>query len=424
MLCGVGSIFCAYPATVTSASKSPSRIELTLDRPADGGAAVGRDASGRVVFCQGGLAGETVVVEVHTAKKSFARGSVVEVLDPSPQRRPAQCPTHSAGCGGCDLAHVEPGEQLRIKRHVVRDSLIRIARIEEGQVEAALLAGDSAVHTPIPSRYRTTVRMAIDGDRVGYRKRSSHDVVHPESCLVVHQDLEALIGSVRFGQAAGSEATIRVSAHSNEAVIVVDGDPLAVEVGASGVRVTGHRAAPAVKMTESAGNRLWQVSAASFFQAGPEVASALVDAVAFAAGDLTYRRLVDAFSGVGLFAGTVGAEARSVVAVEQSTSSTSDARINLADQDAVVITSGVEEWKATPADTIIADPARSGLGADAVASLMGCGADRFVLVSCDTGSLGRDVQLLEAEGYALESVQIVDAFHDTSHAETVVSMYR
>ena len=55
---------------------------------------------------------------------------------------------------------------------------------------------------------------------------------------------------------------------------------------------------------------------------------------------------------------------------------------------------------------------------------MGCNADRFVLVSCDTGSLGRDVQLLVAEGYRLESVQIVDAFHDTSHAETVVALAR
>lgn len=409
---------------MTSSSKSTTSIELTLDRPADGGAAVGRDADGRVVFCDGGLAGETVRVDVHTAKKSFARGAVVEVLRPSASRQPATCPTHAAGCGGCDLAHAVPDEQLAIKRHVVRDALVRIARLDEADVDAALVAGDDVQHTTIPSRYRTTVRMAIDGDRAGYRKRASHDVVRPDACLVAHEDLEALIGSVRFGSAAGEEATIRVSAHSGEAVIVVDGDPLAVDVGDSNVRVTGHAAAPAARMTEHAGGRIWQVSAASFFQAGPEVASALVDAVTFAAGDLTDRKLVDAFCGVGLFAGTVGAAARSVVAVEQSLSSTSDARTNLADQDALVVTNSIEGWSATPAETVIADPARSGLGREGVASLMGCGADRFVLVSCDTGSLGRDVQLLVAEGYALESVQVVDAFHDTSHAETVVALVR
>lgn len=404
-------------------------IELTLDRPADSGAAVGRDDDGRVVFCDGGLAGETVRVELHTKKKSFARGDVVDVFDPAPGRVEPACPTHSAGCGGCDLAHATAATQLAIKKHVVNDALVRIGRLDPALVDEAFAAGEAATHTAIPGRYRTTARLKIDGYRAGYRRRSSHDTVIPESCLVVHPILEDLLTSVRFSAGAGDEAVLRVSDHTNDAFIMVNGDPAAVD--ASGVEPNGALSIISKDkgakhhLIERAGGRDWHVSASSFFQAGPQVASALIDAVRFAAGDVSGQDLVDAYAGIGLFAGSVGASARSVVAVEQSTSSTADARVNLGElEDAVVICEAVDEWAASPAQIVIADPARSGLGREGVEALMGCDADRFVLVSCDTGSLGRDVQLLAGEGYRLKSVQVIDAFHDTSHTEVVAALHR
>ncbi len=418
-----------YPATMTKPSKQSEPIELALERPANGGSAVGHGDDGRVVFCDGGLAGETVRVQLTTQKKSFARGHVIEVLDPAPGRREPACPTHHSGCGGCDLAHATAETQRQIKEHVVRDAMVRIGRMDADVVDAALAVGSAVRHTEIPDRYRTTVRLKIDGLRAGYRRRSSHDTIVPDTCLVVHPQLENLITNVRFTSGAGNEAVIRISDLTKDAFVMVNGDPAAVDasmvepVGALSIIAKDNGAK--THMTEHAGGRDWQVSASSFFQAGPQVASALVDAVTFAAGDLTDRDLVDAYAGIGLFAGTVGATARSVVAVEQSMSSTADARVNLEHlDDAAVVTEAVDDWLAFPANTVIADPARAGLGRGGVDALMGCSADRFVLVSCDTGSLGRDVQLLAAEGYAIESVQVIDAFHDTSHAEVVVALQR
>ena len=76
------------------------------------------------------------------------------------------------------------------------------------------------------------------------------------------------------------------------------------------------------------------------------------------------------------------------------------------------------------AGVVIADPSRRGLGAAGVDVLAGTGASTFVLVSCDTGSMGRDVALLRSHGFRVESVTIVDAFPDTSHVETVVGLSR
>lgn len=85
-----------YPAEVAI------EIEVRVDRPANGGAGVGRDDSGRAVFCEGALPGEYVRVELTQEKKRFARGVVTEVLEPAAGRIEASCPTSLAGCGGCD----------------------------------------------------------------------------------------------------------------------------------------------------------------------------------------------------------------------------------------------------------------------------------------------------------------------------------
>ena len=383
---------------------------------------MGRDDSGRVVFAAGGLAGEEVVVELTAEKKSFARGRVIDVVRASPDRTTPACPTHAAGCGGCDLAHANAPAQTRIKRHVVRDALTRIGRLEPDVVDAALALGDEVEHTPIPARYRTTVRLAVHEGRVGYRKRASHAILHPEQCTVVHPHLEQLMRAVRVSPDGGSELIVRVSAHSGQAVIATDGEPAGVSTGSVDAEVVRRSDVASGRLTEFAGGRTFQVSAQSFFQAGPDVATALVDAVAAAAGPLAGLRVVDAYAGVGLFAGSLGHACDSIVAIEQSASATEDARVNLADLDCKIIEGSVDRWHASPADLVIADPSRAGLRAAGVDALVATGAGIFVLVACDSGSLGRDVGLLSGAGYRLESVQLVDAFHDTSHVETVVRL--
>lgn len=398
-------------------------IELTLDRPANSGASVGRDGDGRAVFCDGGLPGEVVRVALETQKKTFARGRVLEVLSPSPDRVEPACPTHAAGCGGCDLAHASGSLQQDIKQRVVADALVRIGRCDGDAVQRLLQ--DTAGDSPDPVLgYRTTVRAAIDKGRAGYRKRSSHSVVSAVACGVAHPLVEEMLTEGRFGPGSGDEAVLRVSASTGQRLAVIDGDPFAVELPDDVVVVSRQELAEGseASIVEHAAGRDWQVSAESFFQAGPTVATALVDAVAAAAGVVDGLRVVDAYAGIGLFGGTVASTASELWSVERSGSSTADAKVNLAGSPATIVECPVEDWSGADADLVIADPARSGLGAAGVDSLWSCQAPKFVLVSCDTGSLGRDVGLLQQRGYALDSIRTVNAFHDTSHVETVVGL--
>lgn len=392
-------------------------VELRTTAMAVGGEAVARDDGGRVVFVAGALPGERVRVELVDERKTFARGTVVEVLEAAPTRVAPPCPHVADGCGGCDWQHVAEPAQPELRRDLVVEVLTRTGGIAEPVVRPGPVLPAAGL--------RTTVRGVADPDgHFAFRRRRSHDPVAIESCLVAHPLVDEIIRTGRF--APGSAVTIRVGGRTGERMVVVGSTPAAVSVP-SDVVVVGDRQLEAGHRSwihEEVAGRTWRVSARSFFQASPEGAEALVAAVGQVIDEHApdAARLVDLCCGVGLFAGTVGA-GRTVVGVERSAAAVSDARHNLADLDVRLVKVALARWRPSPADVVVADPARSGLGAEGVAAVVGTGAGLCVLVSCDPAALGRDAALLAAAGYHHVGSTVVDLFGHASHIE-VVSGFR
>jgi 23S rRNA (uracil1939-C5)-methyltransferase len=393
-------------------------VELRTTGVAKGGDGVAREATGRVVFVEGALAHEVVTAELVEEKKAFARARLVDVLEPSQDRVVPPCPVRRAGCGGCDFQHATPPAQRAAKVTIVRDALERIGRVAD--VPAIEL-----VALPVEG-YRTTVRGVVLDGRFALRRRHSHDAIALGSCLVLHPLLDELVRDARFG--AATEVTLRGGARTGERLALVSPDAHDVSVPGD-VCIVG-----ADEPLERDGSwfhevidgRTLRVSARSFFQARPDGAEALVAAVRAAAGPLdSSTDVVDAYAGVGLFSATVAAPAGArVVVVERSASSVADAMVNLADADATIVHTSVERWRATPADVVVADPSRAGLGKVAAGRLAATGAARFVLVSCDPASAARDAGLLATHGYRLTAATLVDVFGHTSHIELVTAYSR
>ena len=73
-------------------------------------------------------------------------------------------------------------------------------------------------------------------------------------------------------------------------------------------------------------------------------------------------------------------------------------------------------------DFIVLDPPRAGLDAKTCSLLAAIHAPRMAYVSCDPITLARDLKLLTAERFQIESVHLVDLFPQTYHCESVVKL--
>jgi 23S rRNA (uracil1939-C5)-methyltransferase len=295
-----------------------------------------------------------------------------------------------------------------MKSAVVLEALTRTGKLIEPVVEL----GSSVP----PWAYRTTLRLAAGSHRLGLRARHSHDVIELGGCPVSHPLLQDLLAAIRVR--GDGEVSLRVGAATDQrSAWVVEGNvelldvPTDVGVGAD-----------AAVHEVVAGNTL-RVSAASFFQSGPDAAELLVAAVRDACGDMVDgAAIIDAYGGVGLFASAL--DGRRVTMVEESDSACADAAINLAGRRAEIVCSSIERWRPRRADLVVADPSRTGLGRQAVTVLAATEAQRIVLVSCDPVALARDAGLLRESGYDHIRSTVYDLFPQTHHVEVVTTFDR
>jgi 23S rRNA (uracil1939-C5)-methyltransferase len=347
-------------------------MQLTPDRLVAGGDAMARDTDGRVVFVEGALPGELVEVEIELAKKDFARGRLVEILERSPLRDSPSCAHRRNGCGGCDWMHLQPDAQLDAKVEIVRESLRRIARLDPVVVDGLVHSGGAVS----PFGYRTTIRV-VGGPNgsVGYRAAGSNDVVEVTSCP--DRRLEAVPTPRGDRGRRGRRADpAHLRRHRRRDGHLGQEVPQEHPGRAPEVHI-GERA----WLTERVAGHDLRVSAGSFFQSGVQAAELLVASVKAAAPELAgARHAVDAYGGVGLFAVTAMESAQHVTVIESSKSGCLDAEHNLNGRASRVVRADVSGWTpptgdgSTPSvDVIVADPARPGLAKPGVAALSAAG---------------------------------------------------
>lgn len=413
-----------------------SSVRLRTHAIAVGGDAIGRTEEGKVVFVDGGLPEELLLVELHDDRKDFARGHVLEVFEPSVSRRAPTCRHVQEGCGGCGWQHVDDDAQSSLKVAMVVDALRRTGRI--GDAEGRVIRAPALAMRG----HRTSVRVAVTEGAAGFRAAGSRRVVPVTSCEVAHPVIERVISEGRFGNAI--EVAIRYGVASSQLLVVVEPTTRGVVlpdlrelvpgidvvmVGTGELKRKQRSGADPVDdhafFEETIDGASFVVSADSFFQTRPDGAEALVTLVGSALGDHD-DILLDLYGGVGLFAATVCRRFRTVVSVESSESASNDAVVNLAaHDDAYVVCEDVDSWR-PPNELfesrrvcVVADPSRRGLGRRAVQTIARTKAVVVVLVSCDAGSLGRDARLLVEAGYELSGSVVLDLFPQTPHVEVI-----
>ena len=399
-------------------------IELHPHDMAHGGEAVAR-RDGKAHFVAGAIPGEVVTASVSEDKGSWARASLVDVIEASPDRRTPPCP-HAATCGGCQWQFIDVARQRDLKRGTVEGQLRHLGRLDAPTVHPTMWAGPEF-------GYRNRMDFRVDRDRPALMRARSNAMVPLDVCLLLDPSLRSVFD--RLGDLTGVERiTLRTGTRTGSLAVIVDGDvpahardwgaDVAVVKGEGVESVIGQ---PAV--TEVVDETRFDIPLLGFFQNNTWGADLLVQLVRQAA-ELTGDEVVlDAYSGVGLFGATVGAGADFVIGIDADAEAIEAARRNLtrAGVDhrylAGTVTSDIERLDAYW-DVAIVDPPRKGLGERGVDAVTSAMPRRVVYVSCDPASLARDARIFTDLGYHFRDATPVDLFPQTFHVETVATFDR
>ena len=187
-------------------------------------------------------------------------------------------------------------------------------------------------------------------------------------------------------------------------------------------------------LAERLGPLSLELSAGSFFQVNREQAVRLYDEVARAADARPGLRAADLYSGVGGIALWLARRGARVVGVEAHPDAVADAR-RAAGRAGLASLVRFEIGDAAPGlaeavrllgglDAVVVDPPRRGLAEGVRAALLATLAPRLGYASCGPESMARDLALLRAEGFRLESVQPVDLMPGTPQIEVVAALRR
>ncbi|MBQ2830189.1 MAG: 23S rRNA (uracil(1939)-C(5))-methyltransferase RlmD [Oscillospiraceae bacterium] len=437
--------------------------DVTIDGYSSEGMGVAR-IDGQVVFVHRAIKGERCRVQILKALKNIAYARILELIEPSAHRVQPDCP-HFGRCGGCDLRHMDYTEELSFKRARVQDALTRIGG---AQIEVEDILGASAVDA-----YRNKAVFPVDaGGKIGFYRARTHEVVEVENCRLQREESAQAANAVRlwmrecgvsgYDGRTGHGLVRHVYVRSN-----VQGESL-VCVFINGTRTPKEQRLVSLvreycphtvgvllgintrqdnvilgedyrvlwgreRLEDTLCGSEFSLSVPSFYQINHDQTERLyakaVELAALTGGELA----VDLYCGAGTITLALAAHAKHIIGVEIVGEAVRDARENAQRNgvenaefccgDASDIAARLAAQKLRP-DVITVDPPRKGLTPEVIDAIAQMAPQRVVYVSCDPGTLGRDIARFKARGYAVTRAAAVDMFPRTVHVESCVRLER
>ncbi len=400
---------------------------------------------GIATFVPGLLPGETGEVQVYDAKKKWQRARLLSISKRSPERVDAPCSVFE-GCGGCQLQHTTYAETLKWKQRWVEDALSRIGKLS--------VDVKPVIEMPNPWRYRNKARLHRESSgKLGYYKERSQDLIHFSDCLLLSERMNRWIRLTEEFLTAGFEEIHTLTFRENtrgEGLLLLEGPPtkaLSADDNPEFFEALFTEGVRSVWGTDSEGglalvwgveafsqtilDMTFDVSPLSFLQVNPLQTDVLYTHVLEGAALKGDETVWDLYSGIGTLALALASKAQKVTGIEENPYAVEDAIQNAVNNNAVghvEFLKGKVELRMMKIDeqpdVVVLDPPRTGMHPLVVQRLLELKPQRIIYVSCDPGTLARDLGVLTKGGYGVESVQPVDMFPWTMHVETVVCLNR
>lgn len=397
---------------------------------ASGGDGVGTLADGRTVFVPRSAPADLLEPAGVTLSKRFARARIGRLVEPSPDRVPPRCPHYERDdCGSCQVQHMSAAAQREAKGRIVADALSRIGGLATPPVAVEPSERDW--------EYRAKISLAVQGRQIGYhrvgRPDQVFDLVH---CHIARPELSRLWTALRAWRSLFPRETERVTlrvdrAGGLHAIVQVPGTRAwngARELG----RALAAAGTPAVLWWQPEGGAARAVAGAAeaypamvFEQVHPEMGDRVRAAAVEALGEVAGKHVWDLYAGIGETTRSLAERGARVTSVEVDRRAVALAESRGPAKGVRRIAGHVEEELEglEPADAVIVNPPRTGLGEAVTGRLTAGPPARLVYVSCDPATLARDVARLGA-AYRVTGVHGFDLFPQTAHVETILTAVR
>lgn len=412
------------------------------------------DKHGKKVFIRYALPGETVEAQItHQAKKLEEAESVRLISDPSPYRIEPICP-HFGVCGGCNMQHIQPDEQIRLKQEVLKSHLEHFAGIQTEQWLTPLRSD----RVDYRHKARIGVRYIPNQNKflMGFREAQSNRLTEITTCKILDaeldqalpelkQMLESLKGKADLGHielAKGDREVALLIRHINklnkndvnvlkEFALKKSWQLYLQPKGTESVhRIDDENAEMRLHYHLNDFDINFAFKPTDFTQVNPTVNPKMVKLACELLDLKGGERILDLFSGLGNFslplAQRVGADGN-VVAVEGSEEmvlrgtenalKNSIKNVKFYAQD---LTQDFSQhpWANQGFDALLIDPPRSG-AEEIMHYVPNFGAKKIVYVSCNPATLARDAGILVRHGYQLKKAGVMDMFTHTGHVESI-----
>ena len=445
-------------------------LTLRIERLSSDGSGVAHSADGEAVFVPGTAPGDEARVRIVKDCGRYAFGILDELLTPSPDRIPVDCPV-AGPCGGCSLRHLDYAAELRAKQESVLDAFRRI-----GGLEVPVL---DILPSPDVDRYRNKVQFPVGIDKngvpcIGFYAGRTHRIVPCPDCKLQPGVLNEIGNALcaffaqqgirpydeQSGKGLVRHIFLRRGAHSGQIMVCLvctraklpHAEQLCTALRGQFPAISTILLNVNAKNTNvilgSENHILYgpgyiedtlcgvpvRLGPLSFYQVNTLAAERLYGVAAQYAQLTPDDTLLDLYCGMGTIGLSMADQCRELIGVEIVPEAIESAKANAARMGKAVAAKSrffcADAGQAATQlaaeglhpDIVMLDPPRKGCDEATLSAVVRMAPRRVVYVSCNPATAARDAAWLEQNGYHAEKVQPVDLFPRTKHCECVIAL--
>ena len=454
------------------------KLEIEIEKIVFGGEGLGR-VDGFTVFVPMSVPGDKLEIDIISVKKSYARGLITRIIEPSKDRIEDLSKVSFEDFDGCDFGMLKYEKQLEYKDKMLEEVLTKISGIDLENVQVGKIIGsDEKVN------YRNkTAEPFFKKDGIiqtGFYSRKSHNVFLAKENLLKSEIAKMIIDKFlqKVNSFSGTKKEFKVfneinntgflkqimvrNNEKNEVMIIVIVNKNSQYNQLSKVLEEMYDENECIKsvyisvkteqnnvilgknihlfgsqyLEEEMEGLKFKIYPNSFFQINKKQALKLYDtAIEFLNeeknnknNDKIYEKtVIDAFSGTGTIAMMLSKNIKKVIGIESVESSTLAAKLTSYEnsiQNVEFVNGKVEKelpkiLKRENIGAIVFDPPRRGIEEIALKSVIKNKIEKIVYISCNPATFARDVKILTENGYVLKKIMPVDMFPQTAHIEVV-----